>query len=74
MLTTVESLFEMGRGVSHQKSRSNYSGEEYSWILYFFYLGRPLQILTDQGKNFESELFGELCRMMGVEKFEDNNL
>ena len=34
----------------------------------FCYLGTPIQILTDQGKNFESELFGELCRMMDIEK------
>ena len=31
-------------------------------------VGTPARILTDQGPNFESELFKELCRMMGVAK------
>ena len=34
----------------------------------FCYFGTPIQILTDQGKNFESELFGELCRILDIEK------
>ena len=34
----------------------------------FCYFGMPLQILTDQGKNFESELFSEMCRCLDVEK------
>ena len=34
----------------------------------FCYLGTHIQILTDQGKNFESELFGELCQTMGIGK------
>ena len=31
-------------------------------------VGTPARILTDQGPNFESELFKELCRMMGIAK------
>ena len=34
----------------------------------FCCFGMPIQILTDQGKNFESELFSELCRCLDVEK------
>ena len=30
--------------------------------------GVPIQILSDQGSNFESALFQELCRLMGVDK------
>jgi transposase InsO family protein len=30
--------------------------------------GLPLQILTDQGRNFESELFKEICRFLSVDK------
>ena len=30
--------------------------------------GCPVQILTDMGPNFESTLFQELCRIMGVDK------
>ena len=31
-------------------------------------IGMPMQILSDQGKNFESELFKEMCRCLGIEK------
>jgi len=31
------------------------------------YLGMPLQILTDRGANFESQLFNELLRRLGVD-------
>ena len=34
----------------------------------FCYVGMPLQLLSDQGKNFESELFKELCQSLGIEK------
>ena len=30
--------------------------------------GAPLQILTDQGTNFEGNLFRELCRLLGIDK------
>ncbi len=30
--------------------------------------GMPLQILTDLGKNFESELFSEMCRCLSIDK------
>ena len=34
----------------------------------FVYFGTPMRILSDQGKNFESQLFQELCRCMNIEK------
>jgi len=30
--------------------------------------GAPLQILTDQGTNFEGHLFQELCKLLGIDK------
>ena len=33
----------------------------------FAYFGTPLQILTDRGRNFESELFAELCRRFDID-------
>ena len=34
----------------------------------FVYMGVPLQLLSDQGPEFESCLFQELCRWMGIQK------
>jgi len=34
----------------------------------FVYLGMPLRILSDQGPEFQSNLFQELCRWMNIEK------
>ena len=33
----------------------------------FSYFGTPLQIVTDRGRNFESHLFEELCRQLGID-------
>ena len=32
------------------------------------YMGLPLQLLSDQGPEFESQLFQELCRCLGINK------
>lgn len=37
-------------------------------IEFFSLFGCPLQLHSDQGRNFESELFAEVCRLLGVEK------
>ena len=34
----------------------------------FSYFGVPMQILSDQGRNFESGLFKELCRCLEIDK------
>ena len=34
----------------------------------FCLVGAPYRILTDQGLNFEGQLFHELCKAMGIEK------
>jgi len=33
----------------------------------FSYFGSPIQILSDRGRNFESRLFNEMCRRLGVD-------
>jgi Integrase core domain len=33
----------------------------------FAYFGMPLQILTDRGSNFESQLFNSLCQRLGID-------
>ncbi len=35
-------------------------------------LGCPLQLKSDQGRNFESELFGEVCRLQQNTKMRSN--
>ena len=38
------------------------------WDKFFMYYGIPEKILSDQGKNFESSLIAELCKLTGVKK------
>ena len=38
------------------------------WEHYFVYYGIPEKILSDQGRNFESDLIRELCHITGVKK------
>ena len=38
------------------------------WNKYFIHFGLPEQILSDQGKNFESELIHKLCHLLWVKK------
>jgi hypothetical protein len=35
---------------------------------FFSLFGCPTQLHSDQGRNFESELFAEVCRLLGVDK------
>ena len=35
---------------------------------FFFRFGCPIEILTDQGRNFESELFKTMCDMFRIHK------
>ena len=34
----------------------------------FSRVGIPLEVLTDQGTNFQSELFEEVCKFLGIKK------
>ena len=38
------------------------------WDKFFMYYGIPEKILSDQGRNFESSLIAELCKLAGVKK------
>ena len=38
------------------------------WDNFILHYGLPEKILLDQGRNFESELIAELCRLMGTKK------
>ena len=42
------------------------------WDKYFMYYGIPEKILSDQGRNFESSLIAELCKLTGVKKLRTN--
>ena len=35
---------------------------------FFARFGYPYEIFTDQGRNFESELFREICKLLGIQK------
>jgi transposase InsO family protein len=35
------------------------------WVSRF---GSPIQVITDQGSQYESELFSELCKRLGIDK------
>ena len=39
------------------------------WDKFFMYSGIPENILSDQGRIFESSLIMELCKLTGVKKF-----
>ena len=36
------------------------------WDKFIVQCGLPKKILTDQGQNFESQLVGDLCELMGT--------
>ena len=38
------------------------------WNNFILHYGFPERIITDQGRNFESELIGHLCQLAGVQK------
>ena len=44
------------------------------WDKFFMYYGIPEKILSDQGKNFESSLIAELCKLTGVKKIDNYSL
>jgi transposase InsO family protein len=50
------------------KDQTARTAAEILWHRYFAVFGLPARILTDQGLNFESTLFEELCRLMNATK------
>ena len=40
------------------------------WDKFIVHYGLPKKILTDQGRNFESQLVADLCELMGVRKIQ----
>ena len=44
------------------------------WEHFFVHYGFPEKILSDQGRNFESVLIGELCELAQIKKIENNPL
>jgi transposase InsO family protein len=49
----------------------NHTAQTVAWALFsnvFVRFGMPLRILTDQGPEFEGQLFSELCRLMDIHK------
>ena len=40
------------------------------WDKFIVHYGLPKKILTDQGRNFESQLVADLCELMGVQKIQ----
>ena len=40
------------------------------WDKFIVHYGLPKKILTDQGRNFESQLVADLCALMGVQKIQ----
>ena len=40
------------------------------WDKFIVHYGIPEKILSDQGRNFESQLVADLCKLMGTQKID----
>ena len=52
----------------HSKTQTVLSTGKLLWNNFILHYGFPEKIITDQGRNFESELIGHLCQLAGVQK------
>lgn len=47
------------------KKSNNSGGKDSEWVCKY---GAPLCLHSDQGTNFESAVFQEMCKLLGIEK------
>ncbi|BFZ00191.1 hypothetical protein BsWGS_03230 [Bradybaena similaris] len=65
VITDIFSKFTVAIPTKDQKASTVAKCLLERWIYYF---GAPLKLHSDQGKNFESQLIQELCKMYGIHK------
>ena len=51
-----------------QKPKTALTTAKLLWNNFILHYGFPENIISDQGRNFESELIGHLCQLAGVQK------
>ena len=56
----------MGRGISTTKSGGHHSSQKTYEL--FFRFSPPEQLHSDQGRQFESTVNAEVCKLMGIAK------
>ena len=54
-------------GICYKDPNSSNNGKDL-WDKFIVHYGLPKKILTDQGRNFESQLVADLCEWLGVQK------
>ena len=52
----------------HSKTQTALATAKLLWNNFILHYGFPSKIITDQGRNFESELIEHLCQLAGVQK------
>ena len=60
--------FSMYAQAFASKSQTGLTTAKLLWNNFILHYGFPAKIITDQGLNFESELFENLCQVAGVKK------
>ena len=60
--------------LSPQKTQTTLATAKLLWNNFILHYGFPSKIITDQGRNFESELIEHLCQLAGVQKLRNKPL